>query len=155
MTSLQTKIWPSKVCLKFISIMRKTFLVVLFVVIGISSFAQNASSNPFSYYGLGEISSNNHAIFSGIGNTQITMIDSSTLNFYNPASYNALGKGQPLFTTGISSRLSFYNQNDTREFNPATGIQSFAMGFSFAKETIWSNVLMIFECINYLLFFWR
>lgn len=114
--------------------MRKTFLVVLFVVIGISSFAQNASSNPFSYYGLGEISSNNHAIFSGIGNTQITMIDSTTLNFYNPASYSSLGKGQPLFTTGISSRLSFYNQGDTREFNPATGIQSFAMGFSFSKH---------------------
>ena len=114
--------------------MRKTLLVFSVVLSGLVSVAQNASSNPFSYYGLGEISGNDHAIFSGIGNTQITKVDSATLNFYNPASYSSLGAGQPIFSTGISSRLSSYSLGDRKEFNPNTGIQHFALGFSFAKH---------------------
>lgn len=114
--------------------MRNTFLVILFVVAGLVSVAQNASNNPFSYYGIGEVSGNDHAIFSGIGNTEITLIDSTVLNYYNPASYNALGKGQPIFSTGYAFRLSSYRQGDIKEFNPVSGIQHFAFAFSFAKH---------------------
>ncbi len=110
--------------------MRNTLLVVLFVISGLVSLAQD----PFSYYGLGETSGYDHPILSGIGNTEITLIDSTTLNYYNPASYNALGVGQPIFSIGLSSRLSNYTQGDTKEFASKTGIQHFAFGFSFAKH---------------------
>lgn len=109
--------------------MRNTLLVILVALSGFVSFAQN----PFSYYGLGESSSGDHSVFSGIGNTEITLMDSSILNFYNPASYNSLAKGQPLFTLGVSTRLSTYKQGSSSEFSPRSGIQSFAFGFSFAK----------------------
>lgn len=113
--------------------MRKTFLVVLFALFGIQSFAQTASNSPYSRFGLGEQNGKDHYVFSGIGNTEITMIDSTVLNFYNPASYNSLGKGQPIFSLGISSRLSQFELGTVKEFNPRTTIQHFAFGFSFSK----------------------
>lgn len=110
--------------------MRNNLLVFFIVISGFVSFAQD----PFSYYGLGEVSGYDHPIFSGIGNTEITLIDSTALNFYNPSSYNSIGTGQPIFSIGLSSRLSNYSQSGTKEFASKSGIQHFAFGFSFAKH---------------------
>lgn len=110
--------------------MHKTLLVALLAFFGTYSYAQN----PYSYFGIGELSGRDHAIFSGLGNTEITLIDSTTLNFYNPASYNSLGDGQPIFSLGVSSRLSTYQMGDVREFNPSSQIHHFALGTSFAKH---------------------
>ncbi|PWL27360.1 MAG: hypothetical protein DCO96_11500 [Fluviicola sp. XM-24bin1] len=110
--------------------MRKTLLVVLFALLGTLSNAQN----PYSYFGIGELSGRDHPIFSGLGNTEITLVDSMTLNFFNPASYNSLGAGQPIFSLGFSSRLSTYELGNTSEFNPSSNIHHFAMGLSFAKN---------------------
>jgi len=110
--------------------MRKALLVVLFAVTGLLSYAQNA----YSYFGIGERSGRDHAIFSGLGNTEITLIDSLTLNFLNPASYNALGEGQPIFSLGVSSRLSTYNAGEVSEFNPSSHIHHFALGMSIRKH---------------------
>lgn len=109
--------------------MRKTLLVVLFAALGSLSYAQNS----YSYFGIGELSGRNHPIFSGLGNTEITLIDSTTLNFLNPSSYNALGAGQPIFSLGVSSRLSTFKQGDVSEFSPSSNIHHFAIGMSFAK----------------------
>lgn len=109
--------------------MRKTLLVVLFALIGAISYAQN----PYSYFGIGELTGRDHPIFSGLGNTEITLVDSMTLNFLNPASYNALSPGQPIFSLGVSSRLSTFEKGSVSEFNPSSNIHHFAFGTSFAK----------------------
>ena len=98
-----------------------------FIIIGFSaiSFAQITSTSPYSYYGLGEMDGQDHAIFSGLGNSTITYFDSTVLNYYNPASYNTLSKGQPIFSTGLSSRLSNYKQGDVTNFNKAIIVNHF------------------------------
>lgn len=106
-----------------------------FIIIGFSaiSFAQITSTSPYSYYGLGEMDGQDHAIFSGLGNSTITYFDSTVLNYYNPASYNTLSKGQPIFSTGLSSRLSNYKQGDITNFNKAIIVNHFAFGLSLGK----------------------
>ena len=113
--------------------MRKSLLVLLLVFIGNVSSAQIAVNSPFSSYGIGETNGLDHATFLGIGNAQIAMVDSTILNFYNPSSYSSIGKGQPLFSLGASSRLSVYKEGDASEFSPYSSIQHFAFGLSFAK----------------------
>lgn len=125
--------------------MRKALLVVLFAFTGMLSYAQNA----YSYFGIGELSGRDHAIFSGLGNTEITLIDSLTLNFLNPASYNSLGQGQPIFSLGVSSRLSTYERGDVSEFNPSSHIHHFALGMSFAKHFGLGFGLRPFSSRNY------
>lgn len=110
--------------------------ISLGVFISLKSFSisQNTSTSPYSSYGFGEREGLDHAIFAGIGNTKITYFDSTTLNFFNPASYNTIAKGQPIFSTGISSRLSLYKEGNTSNFLKAILLNHFSMALSFAKH---------------------
>lgn len=107
-------------------------LLVLFVV-GIAQ-AQNTNNSPFSSYGLGEIGGQEHATFVGIGNSNITYFDSTTLNYFNPATYNTYGQGQPLFSLGLTSRISFFEQNGTKQTNNYAYLEHFVMGFTLKKH---------------------
>jgi hypothetical protein len=109
-------------------------IFILLLFIGNLSIAQNSINSPFSSYGIGESNGLDHSTFLGVGNATISMVDSTVLNFYNPASYSSIGKGQPLFSFGTSSRLSVYKEGSANEFNSNTSIQHFAFGLSFAKR---------------------
>lgn len=114
--------------------MCKLFLFFLISFISTLSIGQLGSNSPFSTYGLGEIGSLNHASFIGIGNSTITMNDSTTLNYYNPSTYSSLAKHKPLFSLGVSSRYSIYSENNTTTNNTLASIQHMAMAFPFAKR---------------------
>lgn len=107
-------------------------LVVLFVV-GIAN-AQNTNYSPYSSYGLGEIGGQENATFVGIGNSNITYFDSTILNYFNPATYNTYGSGQPLFSLGVTSRLSFVEQNGAKQINNYAYVEHFVMGFTLKKH---------------------
>lgn len=98
------------------------------------SYGQNTSTSPYSSYGIGLRDGIDHAVYAGLGNTTITYFDSTTLNYFNPASYGLIGKGQPLFSTGISSRMSFYKEQDVNSFAKTVMVNHFALGLSFAKH---------------------
>lgn len=98
------------------------------------SFGQSTSTSPYSSFGIGQRDGLDHAVYAGLGNTTITYFDSTTLNYFNPASYSTIGKGQPIFSTGISSRLSFYKEQDVNSFSKMFVVNHFALGLSFAKH---------------------
>ena len=114
--------------------MRNLSLLIITLFSGLLANAQNTSNSPFSSFGLGEVGGMDHAVFSALGNTTITLSDSTVLNFYNPSSYSTIGKGQPIFSLGVSSRLSTFSENGVENKSNITGIQHFAIGFSFAKR---------------------
>lgn len=120
--------------MKYISTMRSLFFLVFIMLTGSTLNAQNAANSPYSSFGLGEFGGMDHAVYLGLGNSTITMADSTTLNFYNPASYNSLAKGQPIFSLGLSSRLSTFSDQGTSSKSNVTGIQHFAIAFPFAKH---------------------
>ncbi len=111
-----------------------TFFILAYFFIRQNSYAQITSTSPYSSYGIGERDGIDNAVFSGLGNTTITYFDSTTLNYFNPASYNTIGQGQPLFSVGVSSRLSNYTESGISNFSKAIVINHFAMGLSFAKH---------------------
>ncbi|MEN9440746.1 MAG: hypothetical protein RLZ33_822 [Bacteroidota bacterium] len=113
--------------------MRINFLTLFFVGISLFNFAQ-LSTSPFSSYGLGEKGNVDHSVFTGIGNSTIMYFDSTVLNFYNPATYNTIGVGQPLYSLGLSSRMSFYKQNDITRLTTSAYFEHFAMAFRIKKH---------------------
>ena len=113
--------------------MRINFLTLFFVGISLFNFAQ-LSTSPYSSYGLGEKGNIDHAAFTGLGNSNITYFDSTVLNFYNPATYNTLAQGQPIYSLGLSSRVSFYNQGDIKKTNTTAYFEHFAMAFTLKKH---------------------
>ena len=116
------------------SLMRNLSLILISMLVALTGYSQSGSNSPFSSYGLGEIGGLDHGAFIGIGNSTITLNDSTTLNFYNPASYNSLAKHQPLFSIGVSSKFSNYSENGIESTGNVTSIQHFAMAFPFAKR---------------------
>lgn len=114
--------------------MRINLLILLVVLFSVNSFAQLTTNSPYSSYGLGEKNGNENGIFTGIGNSTITYFDSTVLNFYNPATYNTLGDGQPLFSLGVNSRLSFYEQNGSSQFKATALLDHFSMAFTLKKH---------------------
>jgi hypothetical protein len=89
---------------------RLLLLVSLFVT-GVG-FAQ-LSSSPLGMYGIGEPGILADPLFGGLGNASVAVIDSTVVNFSNPSSYTALTKGQPLFSIGLSGRVSMYDDGAT------------------------------------------
>lgn len=114
--------------------MHKLSFLIITLFTALFTSAQNASNSPFSSFGLGELGGMDHAVFSSLGNTNINISDSTVLNFYNPASYSSIGKGQPIFSLGTSARLSKFSENGNEYKSNIMGIQHFAMAFSFAKR---------------------
>lgn len=114
--------------------MRNLSISLLILLLGTVAMAQSNINSPYSSYGLGDLDGLDHAVSSALGNTTITIQDSTLLNFYNPATYSALGTGQPLFSFGVSTRLSTFSENGTSNFSHITGIQNFALGLSFSKH---------------------
>jgi len=116
------------------NLMRKLTLVFFLLNIFVYSYAQKGSNSPYSFNGLGELNTLDNATFIGLGNSRISLIDSTVVNYYNPASYNSLAKNQPLFSFGVSSRLSKYSENGGSYDAYLTSIQHFVIAFPFAKR---------------------
>lgn len=108
-------------------------LTVFFIGFSLLTSAQKFTNSPFSSYGIGEFGGLDHATFSGMGNASIALIDTTILNFNNPSSYASLGKGQPLFSTGISSRFSAFNEGGGTANSKYIGLDHFALAIPFSK----------------------
>ena len=114
--------------------MRVSSILLLFLSITSVLSAQVTNQSPFSSYGFGEKGGLDHATFTGLGNNTLTYFDSTVLNMYNPSTYNTLGKGQPLFSLGLTSRLSFMSENGAKKFATTAFIEHFAMAFTLKKH---------------------
>ncbi len=120
--------------MKYLNLMRKLSVVVFVLFLSSISLAQKTSNSPYSSFGLGESGGMDHAALIGMGNSTISVNDSSILNFYNPSTYSSLAKGQPLFSLGVSTRLSQYSENGIKSDGSVTSVQHFAIAFPFAKR---------------------
>lgn len=108
-------------------------LVPFLLLLNTFLFAQNNQS-PYSSYGLGERGGVDHSIFSALGNNSVAMVAPNILNVYNPASYSYIRNQFPLFSLGVSSRISTFEANGTTEKSSKTSINELALGISFAKR---------------------
>jgi hypothetical protein len=114
--------------------MRIKLLTILLLGFSGLTQAQKFSHSPFSASGIGEFGGLDHALFGSLGNSSIALIDTTILNFNNPSSYASLGVGQPLFSTGISSRFSAFSSGDVTANNKYIGLDHFALAVPFAKK---------------------
>lgn len=113
--------------------MHNKILFVFCCFLSYFSTGQKFATSPFSSFGVGEIGSLDHATFSGIGHVNVAVIDSLSLNYFNPSSYSFLANGQPLFSSGISYKNSRFSENGLNFSSNLTGINHFALAIPFRK----------------------
>ncbi len=125
-------------------------LLSFFLCIGISSvIAQSITTNPLSYYGIGEQSFGSNAIYSALGQNTISLFDSTQLNYFNPAAYSSLSTGNTLLSIGINARLSKFSEQNLQKGNLAIMPDHFALGFKISKNVGFAFGLKPFSSRGY------
>lgn len=127
----------------------KILFSFLCLLISTLTWSQSTTNEPASFYGLGESAAHNHGIFDALGKNSINIFDSTILNFYNPASYNTLSKGNTLYSYGIQSRLSNYTEQAKTQLGFAGMIDHIAIGMRIRKNMGMSFGLKPFSSRGY------
>jgi hypothetical protein len=111
----------------------QTNLLLLFLCF-VQYCCGQVSFSPWTADRLGDRTTPNHGIFSGIGNCTISAFDSTVLNFYNPASYGSLSKGMPLYSICLNGRYLQMSDAMGKSRNVSIVPDHFAMGFGLNKH---------------------
>ncbi|NDB34243.1 MAG: hypothetical protein EB023_02615 [Flavobacteriia bacterium] len=99
-----------------------------------STLGQQSVYHPLTSYGIGDGEMYDHAIYSALGNVQSPYMDSTQLNYLNPASYSGLSKGNTLFSVAVNQRVSFFTQNDERLVKATGNLGHIALGFKLKQR---------------------
>ena len=113
----------------FLKIILLSLLFIPVILMG-----QTNTNNPFTSRGLGELNPLSHSIFGGLGNVSTPLIDSAQLNAENPSSYSFLGKGQPIFSIGLTSSFSKFEQNSLTSVSNFISLNHFTLGMSVSNR---------------------
>ena len=112
----------------------------LFVLFGLSSFAQNNStSSPFSRFGLGDLHSYSYGRFAGMGGASLGSRHQVQINSANPASYPAIDSLSFIFEFGADGRLSEYKSATNKFTTNDVNFRYFSMSF---PVTHWAAATM-------------
>ncbi len=110
----------------------KFFLVVVIILWGVRGAAQKGENNPYSKYGIGEMSNGNNAVLRGMGNITSAYKNAYILNSDNPASYSYLER--TTFEVGGTASTRTINGSG---FNYRTGtatLSHLSLGFPVHKN---------------------
>jgi hypothetical protein len=114
--------------------MHSKILSLLVILQSTILLAQQTTNSPYSSYGLGERNFGTDPISSGLGQARLSLMDSTILNTHNPASYNTLAQGQPLFSIALRGRVSELSQNNESNLVGLGTVDHFALAFTLKKH---------------------
>jgi long-subunit fatty acid transport protein len=110
--------------------MIKNILVPIVFLFTLVTFAQEGTSSPYSFYGLGDVKFKGTAENRAMGGLTVAS-DSIHINFQNPASYAALKLTS--FTVGASYLTTKLETNSQKENARRTALDYLAIGLPFRK----------------------
>lgn len=110
------------------------FISGLFVLIGLTSFAQNNNtSSPFSRFGLGDLHSYSYGRFAGMGGASLGSRHQLQINTANPASYAAVDSMSFIFEFGADGRFSEYKSANSKYTTNDVNFRYFSFSFPITR----------------------
>ena len=116
----------------------KVFLIVVFLIIGICSYAQSGTYgaySPYSIYGIGEISKQGTAYNKSLGGVGIASRNKRYINYLNPAAVTARDSLSFMADFGLSQKNTLFTQNDIRSAKNTFNVYNFVMSFPIYKSS--------------------
>jgi len=96
----------------------KKLATILFILCGLSAFAQLGTSSPYSRFGLGDLQGNVFPVHSALGGGVTALNSSYYVNPSNPASYTYFRANSFLFSTGgLHKTTKIQNSTDKQVAN--------------------------------------
>lgn len=125
--------------------MIKKFIVPVFLLFTLISFAQQGTSSPYSFYGIGDVKFRGTAENRAMGGLTI-YTDSIHLNFQNPASYSNLKL--TTFSLGGTYLTTDLSTNKQSEKARRTAVDYLALGLPLGKFGVGFG-LMPYSSVGY------
>lgn len=119
----------------FYSAKRIIALVALgLVFLTSSATAQNSTSSPYSYYGLGELSLNSTGNSIAMGGTGLAYRGGRVLNFQNAAALAHIDSLKFIFNVGMGVKFTKLNQRDKSDSFNDYNLSRLAFGFKVSPR---------------------
>jgi hypothetical protein len=130
----------------------KVFLIVVFLIIGICSYAQSGTYgaySPYSIYGIGEISKQGTAYNKSMGGVGIASRNKRYINYLNPAAVTARDSLSFMADLGLSQKNTLFTQNDIRSAKNTFNVYNFVMSFPIYKSSAFMVGITPFSDVGY------
>ncbi len=117
--------------------MNHIFRILAFVLVGLSSSAQNESNSPYSRFGLGDLQSFSTATQSAMGGVGIASYDPLSINVINPASYSSVFAQRFTMQTGGIHTTKLLQTSTQNQVVNSTNFNY--LMFSFPLSKFWGT----------------
>lgn len=135
-----------------IRIVKRIYLVSLFLIIGILSYAQEGAYgaySPYSIYGIGNISKEGTAFNKGMGGTGIATRNKRFINYLNPAAVTARDSLSFMADFGLSQKNTVFQQGNIKSGNNTFNIYDFVMSFPIYRSSAFMVGITPFSDVGY------
>lgn len=122
------------------------FLVPIFVLFSLATFAQQGTASPYSFYGIGDIKFKGAVENRLMGGVSV-FPDSIHINLQNPASYSSLKL--TTFTVGGSFNATRFTSFEESEKAQRTTVDYLAIGLPVAKKIGVTFGLIPYSAVGY------
>lgn len=126
--------------------MIRKILMAMLVLGSLGLTAQNGSSSPYSFFGLGDITSSGTVDNQMMGGIHMHA-DSIHINLQNPAAYSKLRL--TTYSAGISHRRLSYESADAQESSSLTNLDYLAIGVPISRKMAMGFGIMPFSSVGY------
>ncbi|MGB8490182.1 MAG: hypothetical protein WCE64_03925 [Bacteroidales bacterium] len=108
----------------------KIFLLLpLMLVLSLQYAIPQATSSPYSAFGLGYPEENSLGPSKGMGGTGIAFLSRSSINLLNPASYSGIDSLVSIFELGVFGKYTSFKSNNDQQSQANANLKYIVMGF--------------------------
>lgn len=126
--------------------MIRSFLIVIVAMISITSWAQQRTSSPYSFFGLGQQTFKGTIENRAMGSLR-TYSDSIHINLRNPAAYGNLRL--TTYSVGLVHTEIWATNGDLNETYDNTTLEYVSIGIPLGKKTAFGFGLVPFQAVGY------
>lgn len=130
----------------------RVFLIAVFLIIGVCSYAQSGAYgaySPYSIYGIGEISKQGTAYNKSMGGVGIASRNKRFINYLNPAAVTARDTLSFMADFGLSEKNTAFAQDGVRSAKNTFNMYNFVMSFPIYKSSAFMVGITPFSDVGY------
>ena len=130
----------------------RIFLIAVFLIISVCSFAQSGAYgaySPYSIYGIGEISKQGTAYNKSMGGVGIATRNRRFINYLNPAAVTARDTLSFMADFGLSQKNTAFAQDGVKSAKNTFNVYDFVMSFPIYKSSAFMVGITPFSDVGY------
>lgn len=131
---------------------KRILVLSIFLIIGISSYAQEGAYgaySPYSVYGIGDISKQGTAFNKGMGGVGVATRNRRFINYLNPAAVTARDSLSFMADFGLVQNNKVFKQGDLKSGNNTFNIYNFVMSFPIYRSSAFVVGITPFSDVGY------